>query len=59
MTVKEMSALIGQIGMLKVEDLRVEVEIMDVKQSYGSTRIQVTPTHGIGHQWVSIDRVSL
>jgi hypothetical protein len=59
MTATEMNSVIGKIGMLRTEDFRIEVEIVDVRQVWNRTDYRVTPTHGIGNKWVSAERVSM
>lgn len=51
-TVKEMMKDIGKKGSIYLGGLRVQVEVLDVKMSYGSSRWQVKPVAGDGEIWV-------
>lgn len=51
-TVKEMMQDIGKRGSFYAGGLRIEVEIIDVKISFGSQRWQVKPVAGDGEVWV-------
>jgi hypothetical protein len=57
MTIKQLASLIGKQGLLRVESLHVRVEILDVKEAYGSTRVLITPVNGSGEQWVTLERM--
>lgn len=43
---------VGKKGTIFAGGLRVEVEIKDVKNSYGRDRYLVTPVAGSGEVWV-------
>jgi len=50
---KEILEIIGNHGYIRTPScLNVEVKILDVKQSYGNTRYNVTPVTGFGSAWV-------
>jgi hypothetical protein len=53
----EWMKMIGKRGNLNQGGLSVDVQILDVKQSYGCTRFLVSPMAGSGEVWVSADRV--
>jgi len=67
MTGTELAALVGRVGTLQVQGLRVPIVILDAKRAYGCTRYWVTPHLGTkapnrqshGAEWVSADRVTL
>jgi len=61
MSITDMKALVGKEGDLVVEggDLVIEVEVRDVKVSYGHVLYEVTPVSGKGNKWVRADRVRL
>lgn len=49
---------VGKKGTIFAGGLRVEVEIKDVKNSYGRDRYLVTPVAGSGEVWVESVSVS-
>lgn len=52
-TVSETAKLLGSENFrVLLGGLRVDVRILDVKQSYGRTRYQVAPVSGVGSVWV-------
>ncbi len=51
--------LIGQTVLLREHPLWFKVKIMNVKNAYGDTRLEVTPVDGSGLTWVSSSRVKL
>jgi hypothetical protein len=55
-TANEMGKLIGQIGTVKYGQIEVAVEVLDVKQAYGQTRVMVTPVNGSGTEWIDTRR---
>lgn len=58
--VKNLSQLIGKKGIIRLSGLLIEVEIEDVKNSYGKNRYLVSPLAGGGRIWVeSISDVNL
>lgn len=58
-SVTKQARLVGQFALLRDHPFTFEVEILDVKTSYGATRVEVTPTHGSGLAWVSTERITL
>lgn len=48
---KELMEVIGKRAYINLESLKVEVEITDVKNSYGNTRYLVKPIAGKGEIW--------
>ena len=60
MTTQDAIRLIGQTGTYRTtEGLTVEVEIRDVRTSYGKEQVQVTPMAGFGSAWIMLDRIKL
>jgi hypothetical protein len=54
--VTELHKMIGQTGAMSLRDgCDVDVQIVDVKVSYGSVRYQVEPVAGSGSCWISAD----
>lgn len=58
MTATESAALVGLKAWVKLETLRVECVICDVKSAYGAERLLIEPTRGFGRQWVDRSRLS-
>jgi hypothetical protein len=56
MTLREMSAQLDKVGYVEFDCVHVEVEIVDVKEAYGSLRFLVRPVAGRGTKWCSADR---
>ena len=52
MTIKELAELLGTTVRVDRGGLIVDCTILDVKQSYGSTRYLVAPVSGSGSVWV-------
>jgi hypothetical protein len=48
---KELMEAVGKKGLVYLEGLKVEVEILDVKNSYGNTRYLIKPVAGTGEVW--------
>lgn len=61
MATKEDSQLIGLKGQLIVEqgELGVDIEVLDIKYSFGRMDVLVRPIAGCGTKWASRDRVSI
>lgn len=59
MTVSECAKLIGQVGSIYHNGLRVKVKVLDVKVSYGIVRYLVAPIAGTGQAWYNCDSVYL
>ncbi len=55
---KEFFANIGKKGVIRTGGLRVEVEILDYKRSYGHDRYLVTPLSGAGEVWIEDVEIS-
>lgn len=53
MGMKELVSMIGRRGMLRCDGLVVEVNILDVKESYGQVRYLVSPVAGACEKWVN------
>jgi len=58
MSVKEMAANIGKVGLLSVNSLHVRVTVLDVRVTFGRTDFQISPVDGDGKIWVESSRVS-
>jgi hypothetical protein len=62
MSVRELSRLIGThplVSLLDFDNIRVRVEVLDVRTVFGRTDILVTPVEGAGEAWISADRIYL
>lgn len=52
-TIRELAQLIGQRGAYNVaKDMWINVEVEDVRISYGDTHLLITPVSGTGSIWV-------
>jgi adenylyl- and sulfurtransferase ThiI len=51
-TVRELAQYIGKTGTYQIKDMRIDVEVLDAKVSYGQTRYLITPVSGEGSRWV-------
>jgi hypothetical protein len=52
-----MENLIGKKGIVILDGLEVEVEILDTRQNYGRTDLKITAGHN--SKWVNINKVNL
>lgn len=52
MTARDGQFFLGRRALYSVNSLQIEVEIVDVKSVYGSTRFQIKPVAGAGRVWV-------
>lgn len=59
LTAKEINKYLGKVGFLETENhkLRVKVECVDVRESFGRLDVQVEPVDGNGSAWVSESRM--
>jgi len=57
MTTAQLAKVIGTRGLLTDGEFMWEIEIVDAKQAYGTTRYQVKPTAGRGLVWGMANRV--
>ena len=48
----EAAQLVGKEAAVRLDGLRVNVRVQNVKQSYGKIRWLVTPLSGSGFKWV-------
>lgn len=56
---EQITKYVGQKGIIQLGGLKVEVDILDFKMSYGRERFLVTPVSGEGEVWVeSVDIIS-
>lgn len=51
-TARELSQRIGQTATYRVGDMQIDVEVLDIKYTWGQVRYLITPTAGYGNQWV-------
>jgi hypothetical protein len=56
---KELMKLIGTTALLREGEFLFPVVIEDVKNSYGVSRLEVSPVGGSGSAWVNLDRVKV
>lgn len=56
-TANELGQMVGSHGLLKVENWRVEVVVIDAKVVYGCQRFLVEPVAGSGRGWVDVRRI--
>jgi len=49
---KKIQEFVGKIVKVNLNSLLVDVEVIDVKSSYGKDRYQITPVSGEGEVWV-------
>jgi hypothetical protein len=47
----QLAAKVGKTAYLWIDELKVEVTVLDVKQAWGRVRYLVTPTKGEGEKW--------
>lgn len=59
MTANEMIPAVGQLVLVRMEQVTVQCQVMNVKHVYGRTRLQIHPVCGTGLQWVECDRVTV
>lgn len=57
MTACEMLPKINSYVVVRFDDIKVDCRVMDMKQSYGSTRYLVSPLCGDGSIWVTDSRI--
>jgi hypothetical protein len=61
MTVRNMAQEIGKHATLRVAGTRLtfEVQVLDVRQRYGTTDYLVRPIAGIGEQWHAVSSITI
>lgn len=60
MSAQWLSQFVGKYALLRSEQLRHGVEILDARESFGRTDCLVRPfPSGEGQQWVSVDRLKI
>lgn len=59
LTTSVLSGYLGKVGTVWVGNMKVNVKVVDVKQSYGCLRYQVSPVDGSGATWMDAGSVSL
>ena len=55
--VKSHIHMLDKVYKLDAAGFTIDVQVLDIKTSYGVTRAQVTPVHGAGIHWVDITRL--
>lgn len=58
-TAQQMMAAVGRVGLLMIDSLRVPVEVLDSRYTFGRTDLLVSPVGGNGQQWVERARVDV
>ena len=58
MTVAELAKNLNKTANLSIEHLTIGVTIIDARESFGRLDYLVSPTAGLGQQWVSESRVT-
>lgn len=56
-TVKGLAPAIGQIVLVRFEEVKITCEIVDVKNSWNKVRVLVAPVNGVGTQWIELGRI--
>lgn len=56
-TATQMIPAVGAIVAVRFEEITVFCHVVDVKNSWGKIRLQVTPELGNGSQWIELPRV--
>jgi hypothetical protein len=59
MTVSELAAVVGRLGVYTHAALRIEVQVIDVRQVWGRVDYLIRPVAGSGSQWVASDSIQL
>lgn len=61
MSLEDLVGIIGRMGIMPIEggELRIKVEVRDVKKAYGNVLYEVKPIEGTGSKWVKAERVHL
>lgn len=58
-TTKEAKEIIGRVGYIALEGMRIKVRILDVRKRYGNTDYRIMPEGSEDTKWVLSDRVSV
>lgn len=59
MKVSELAKLIGQRRVYPIGGIEFDVDILDVKMSYGAPLVQVRPVSGYGLKWVALSSLKI
>ena len=59
MSIREAAKLIDKEATYRVGEFAIPVRIVDFKNSYGRDKVQITPIHGSGEQWVMLESVNV
>jgi hypothetical protein len=59
MTAKTAAHMLNSYATIDMNGVRINVEIVDVKRSYGNERFLITPISGNGEVWVDSGRCKL
>lgn len=57
MSIKQMAATIGKLATYRIHELKVDVEVIDIKQAYGNVHVKIIPVMGSGETWVKIESI--
>jgi hypothetical protein len=49
----------GRVGLVNVDDLKVEVRVTDARLRFGHLDLLVTPVAGQGERWIEQHRIEL
>lgn len=52
---EQIEKYVGKDGSILLNDMRINVRVIDVKESYGKMRWLVTPLSGMGQTWTEQD----
>lgn len=59
MNVSDMQGLLGKNAVIILSGMKVNVTILDVRNSYGNIHVYITPHSGEGSTWVDMSRIRL
>jgi hypothetical protein len=55
----DLNAYRGRVGLMNVDDLKVEVRVTDARLRFGHLDLLVTPVSGQGTRWIEQHRIEL
>ena len=56
-TVTALAPAIGATVAVRMQDLTIDCQVIDAKNSWGKVRLLVQPVAGRGEQWVELERL--
>lgn len=59
MKISEFAKLIGQRRVYPIGGIEFDVDIIDVKMSYGMINVQIRPVSGYGLKWVALSSLKI